>query len=327
MTPVIPNRVDGEESPTRSTYMGDPSPSPRLRMTAVSILLFLIYGCATTAPKPMATEVLKGIASWYGEEFAGRTTANGEIFDPLALTAAHRTLPFGTVLEVLNRKTNQAVVVRINDRGPYVGKRVLDLSYAAAQQIGLIEPGSGEVEMKVVRMGKGEREPPAPYVVAIDDPAEKVVIPSNDPPKVAFPLPNQPTTTNEDFSVTVVETHKDVPTRRQVAADGKTIENVPLADPPPSATPAPMPPSKPAPRTVTVVKRALGKFFVQVGAFSVETNARALQQQLSKIGQQSFVDREDLYRVRIGPFDTRDQAVKTRAELESSGLSAIIVAE
>lgn len=302
----------------------------RVRTLYAGLLLFLIYGCATSAPKPMIPDVMRGIASWYGEEFAGRTTANGEIFDPLALTAAHRTLPFGTVLEVLNRTTNQAVVVRINDRGPYVGKRVLDLSYAAAQQIGLIEPGSGEVEMKVVKIGKGEREPPAPYVVSIEEPAEKVVIASGEPPRVPFPLPNQSTTTantQDDFSVTVVEEHKGIPTRRQVGADGRTIENVPITDAPPSATPAPIPPARPATRTVTVVKRAIGKFFVQVGAFSVETNARALQQQLTRIGQQSYIDREELYRVRIGPFDTREQAVKTRAQLETSGLSAIIVAE
>jgi rare lipoprotein A len=295
----------------------------RVRTLYAGLLLFLVYGCATSAPKPMIPEVMKGIASWYGEEFAGRTTANGEIFDPLALTAAHRTLPFGTVLEVLNRKTSQAVVVRINDRGPYVGKRVLDLSYAAAQQIGLIEPGSGEVEMKVVRIGKGEREAPAPYVVSIDEPAEKVVIAPGEPPKVPFPLPNQSTTTattQDDFSVIVVEEQRGVPTRRQVGADGRTIENVPIAE-------APVPPAQPPTRTVTVVKRAIGKFFVQVGAFSVETNARALQQQLARIGQQSYIDREELYRVRIGPFDTRDQAVKTRSQLETSGLSAIIVAE
>jgi peptidoglycan lytic transglycosylase len=213
--------------------------------------------------------------------------------------------------------------VRINDRGPYVGNRVLDLSYAAAQQIGLIEPGSGEVEMTVVKFGKGEREPPAPYVVAIDEPKEKVVVASGEAPKVPFPLPNQQpaTITDADFSVTVVEEHTGVPTRRQVAADGRTIENVPIVDA--SAAPVQAPP----PQRVNIVKRAIGKFFVQVGAFSVETNAKALQQQLMRIGQPSYIDREDLYRVRIGPFDTRDQALKTRTQLEASGMSAIIVAE
>src|SRR5207244_1470963 len=123
----------------------DPSPSARLRMTAgAAVALFLAYACATTAPPPQQTEALHGVASWYGQEFAGRTTANGEIFDPMLLTAAHRTLPFGTVVEVKNAKTNQTVRVRVNDRGPYVGERLIDLSYAAAQQVGLVEPGSGE---------------------------------------------------------------------------------------------------------------------------------------------------------------------------------------
>ncbi len=316
MTGVIPSEA---RNPLRK-YAGDPSPSSRLRMTGVALLVFVVYGCATTAPQPMVTEVMHGIASWYGEEFAGRTTANGEIFDPLALTAAHRTLPFGTIVDVLNPKTNQAVRVRINDRGPYVGNRVIDLSYAAASQIGLIEPGSGEVEMTVIKIGKGDREPPAPYVVAIDEPKEKIVISSGEPPKVAFPLPTQ-TGSEADFSVAVVEESKGVPTRRQVSADGRTIENVPIAE----TASAPVPPR--SQRMVSTVKRAIGKFIVQVGAFSVETNAKALQQHLARIGQQSYIDREALYRVRIGPFDTREQAVKKRSQLEASGLSAIIVAE
>src|SRR5213082_3282287 len=76
-----------------------------------------------------------GLAGWVGQEFAGRTTANGEIFDPMLMTASHRTLPFGTLLDVHNAKTGQTVRVRVNDRGPYVGDRLIDLSYAAAQQI------------------------------------------------------------------------------------------------------------------------------------------------------------------------------------------------
>lgn len=78
-------------------------------------------------------QVISGTASWYGPYFHGRTTATGEIFDQHELTAAHRTLPFGTVLKVRNLLNNKSVVVRINDRGPYIGDRSLDLSYAAAQ--------------------------------------------------------------------------------------------------------------------------------------------------------------------------------------------------
>src|SRR5438067_11306968 len=129
------------------------------RVTAVAILLFVAYGCATSTPPPTTTPVNEnqhGVASWYGQEFAGRTTANGEIFDPMLFTAAHRSLPFGTVLDVLNPKTGQTVRVRINDRGPYIGGRIIDLSYAAAQQIGLVEPGSGEVDATIVKIGNGD---------------------------------------------------------------------------------------------------------------------------------------------------------------------------
>ncbi|HEY3056095.1 MAG TPA: septal ring lytic transglycosylase RlpA family protein [Thermoanaerobaculia bacterium] len=286
------------------------------RSLPLLLIVFIGYACATTKPVQIPEES-HGIASWYGEEFAGRTTANGEIFDPLQYTAAHRTLPFGTVVDVTNPKTNQTVRVRINDRGPYIGQRVIDLSYAAAQQIGLIEPGSGDVDIKLVKIGRGDREPPAPYEVKIETPTEKVVIASGEPPKVDFPLPSQtaaPTSVNDpDFHIEVQEEKKDVVTRRRVSADGRTIEDAPSGG-------APIVPKK------RPVARGL-RYIVQVGAFSIETNAKLLQAQLTRIGQQSFVDHEDLYRVRIGPFATRDQAVKARSALETSGLSAIIVAE
>ncbi|ESA33452.1 rare lipoprotein a [Leptolyngbya sp. Heron Island J] len=83
-----------------------------------------------------AGQQLNGTASWYGPYFHGRLTANGETFDQNTLTAAHKTLPFGTILQVRNLKNNRTVVVRINDRGPYIGKRSLDLSKAAAQCLG-----------------------------------------------------------------------------------------------------------------------------------------------------------------------------------------------
>lgn len=288
-----------------------------MKRVAISIVIFLAYACATSthAPQPKLPENMHGVASWYGEEFAGRTTANGEIFDPLQFTAAHRTLPFGTVLDVTNPKTSQTVRVRINDRGPYIGGREIDLSYAAAQQIGLIDPGSGDVDMKIVKLGAGDREPPAPYEVKIEAPKERVVIASNEPPKIDFPLPSQASDPDRDFHVEVQS-----PTRRQVSADGRTIQEVPLS---PSTAPA-VPPA-PAPKKVTV-SRTL-KYVVQVGAFAIEKNAKELQTQLTRIGQQSFVDHEELFRVRIGPFATRDQAVKTRSALEASGISAIIIAE
>ena len=86
-----------------------------------------------------------GHASWYGPGFHGRKTANGERFNMGAMTAAHKTLPFGTRLKVTNKRSGKSVVVRINDRGPFIRGRMLDLSKAAASQIGLIKTGSGSV--------------------------------------------------------------------------------------------------------------------------------------------------------------------------------------
>jgi rare lipoprotein A len=270
---------------------------------AAAFAILVAAGCAT-APKPAKTpQQQHGVASWYGQEFAGRTTANGEIFDPMLFTAAHRSLPFGTVCDVSNPKTGQSVRVRINDRGPYIGGRMIDLSYAAAQQIGLIDPGSGEVDIAVVKLGNGEREPPAPLVVTVPDvkPIAEVPPPSSIPVVVD--------------NVAVVEEHQGVETRLQVSPDGRKLVEVPIKAAPPAPAAAPPMPS------------VSGKFFVQVGAFAQESNARELLTQLVHIGQDAHIDRGPLYKVRIGPFDTRDQAIAARGRLESAGMSAIVVAQ
>jgi len=98
-----------------------------------------------------------GVASWYGPNFAGRSTANGEVFDPSGLTAAHRTLPFGTLVRVTNLENDRAVVVRINDRGPFVHDRVIDLSQGAAEVIGLIGLGTARVRLEPAGEVEGRR--------------------------------------------------------------------------------------------------------------------------------------------------------------------------
>jgi rare lipoprotein A len=102
------------------------------------------------APKSKkAGHKLSGLASFY--RLAGYKTANGETFDPNLLTAAHRTLPFGTKLRVTNEKTGKSVVVRVNDRGPFIPGRELDLSYSAAETLGMVEQGVGKVQMTVLQ--------------------------------------------------------------------------------------------------------------------------------------------------------------------------------
>lgn len=96
-------------------------------------------------PKPTGRlrELQRGIASWYGQRFHGRRTASGERYDMDALTAAHPTLPFGTIVRVRSLVNGREVDVRINDRGPYIGRRIIDLSRAAAGALGLLDAGTG----------------------------------------------------------------------------------------------------------------------------------------------------------------------------------------
>jgi rare lipoprotein A len=95
--------------------------------------------------------VERGTASYYGDELAGRPTASGERFDPGRLTAAHRSLPFGAKVRVTNLRNGRTVVVRINDRGPFTRRRIIDLSYAAARRIGMVAAGTAPVRIELLR--------------------------------------------------------------------------------------------------------------------------------------------------------------------------------
>lgn len=129
----------------------------RLAGWMVAGVFTLLAGCATppdrvrpgpdaAAPtKPSAGELGRGIASWYGPDFHGKRTASGERFDMNDLTAAHRTLPFGTRVRVRNTRNGREVVVRINDRGPWISGRIIDLSKAAAASLDLVRAGQAPV--------------------------------------------------------------------------------------------------------------------------------------------------------------------------------------
>ena len=111
----------------------------------------LAIGCAgnrkPAAPPTLSVPIERGIASWYGPKFNGKMTASGERYDMNAFTAAHLSLPFGTKIGVRNTRTGREVVVRVNDRGPYSRNRIIDLSYAAAKEVGVVGPGTASVEI------------------------------------------------------------------------------------------------------------------------------------------------------------------------------------
>ncbi len=112
-------------------------------------LFFLLSGCATFKPRPESF-IQEGLASWYGPEFHGRPTSSKEIYNMNDMTAAHPTLPFGTYVMVTNLNNGLSTIVRINDRGPFVPGRIIDLSYAAAKVIGAVGPGVVPVRLEVL---------------------------------------------------------------------------------------------------------------------------------------------------------------------------------
>lgn len=141
-----------------------PTPSIRIpRSTSglahaliLTLLAMLVSGCSMHRyDKPRVGTTQRGVASWYGEPFHGRKTASGEVYDMHGLTAAHKELPLGTVVWVKNLENGRELELRVNDRGPFVKGRVLDVSYAAAKRLGMVGPGTAKIELRVVRLGGG----------------------------------------------------------------------------------------------------------------------------------------------------------------------------
>lgn len=138
----------------------------------IAVLCCLSLGACSWVPKGESQLDVgikeRGIASWYGEQFHGKQAANGEMFDMGALTAAHRTLPLGSMIRVTNLTNGKHVRVRINDRGPYVSGRILDLSLAAADRLGMVHGGLSVIQLEVI----GDRRPD--FMLAAEESAQSV---------------------------------------------------------------------------------------------------------------------------------------------------------
>ncbi len=149
------------------------------KIVALIIVLGIISGCSNSPryrtgpvrPSPSKTKnppalktkstfkhrkVMTGVSSFYAEDFHGKLTANGEIYDMYGLTAAHKTLPLNTIARVTNLDNNKSLILRINDRGPYVKGRILDCSYGAAKKLGFINNGTTKVKIEVIEWGDNQ---------------------------------------------------------------------------------------------------------------------------------------------------------------------------
>jgi rare lipoprotein A len=240
-----------------------------------------------------------GMASWYGEAFDQQYTANGEIFDLNQLTAAHRTLPMPSIVQVTNLENGRSMQLRVNDRGPFARGRIIDVSRRSAQLLGFETNGTARVRVKIL---KGES-------IQVAELAKR---------------------NGGDARVLIAE----APNVASVEAAARRLPAAaPPARPPPPAAPinvvrSPVVvaalPSLPERVNVVPVKSS-GRIFVQAGAFSVRQNAQRLQLRISPLGNvqvlTASVNGSDMYRVRLGPLLTVEQADRALARIVASGYS------
>ena len=248
----------------------------------------------------------EGIASWYGRQFHGNKTANGEIYDMYAMSAAHPTLPIPSYAKVTRPATGRTIVVRINDRGPFHPGRIIDLSYVAAAKLGLIGPGSGKVIVEaithadissgawkspdtvpVMAQARPALPPEAPQAAALitDEPLMTPVVPDA---LAAIELTSMPDPASPDNNAPVA--------RQDLQASAQDNENTSLTQP-------------------------AGPLYLQFGAFGSQENAQALAQKINTLiagqepGTVQVSPGPDLHRVQLGPYANRTQAVNAAVRL------------
>ncbi len=244
----------------------------------------------------------EGIASWYGRDFHGKPTASGERYDMYGMTAAHKVLPLGTQVRVTNKKNGRSIIVYVNDRGPFIDNRVIDLTHTGAKQLGMLGPGTAHVVVEHVASATSTPAPlpaPAPYVPAAPQPV---------------PDPGPTVADNSGRQA------QEYPGQR---SGGRPI---PAPIPGQAHTPAygtgygqgqrPTAPSA-GYRTAS----AQGQFFAQIGAFSVQGNAERLCNKIQQTGvpaRSQYDSQKGLWRVQVGPYRSMNEANQAAAMVRKS---------
>ncbi len=246
-----------------------------------------------------------GIASWYGQEFHGERTANGEIFNKDELTAAHRTLPMPSLARVTNLDNGRSIVVRINDRGPFANGRIIDVSQRAAELLGFEQSGTAKVRVQVLAdESKAIADAMRRYGSA--SPTQVATAAGNEgPPVQAAPRETVTAQALEPPSNTIEAAPK--PTRTTPEVHQQLLETKPVAE------------------VVQVPVPATNRIFVQAGAFTVEDNAMRLKDKLAPLGQvaitSAIVNGKKFYRVRVGPIADVTQADAVLEKVIKAGVA------
>ncbi len=294
----------------------------------------------------------QGRASWYGRKFHGQRTSNGDIYDMYAMTAAHTTLPIPSYVRVTRVSTGQAVLLRVNDRGPFHSDRIIDVSYVAAYKLGLLGPGSAEVQVEAlqpaeiarIRAERANGQPTelaaAPRatasVTALQSAAASRLAPEEPAPVIGgVPMTSDGALTGDTVAAPVPVTFGSDPS---VVA----LEPLPRPLPPPAPAPGSAPPANDMPwqsasatsagiAAPTRASPSTEGVYLQVGAFSGQRNAEDLLQRL----RNQLADWHEplrivlvgnLHRVRIGPYSDRVTAQLAADRLQArANMTAMIV--
>lgn len=254
--------------------------------------------------KPVATQSKKegdllqrGLASWYGVPYHGRQTSSGEIYDMELKTAAHKTLPFGTILKVVDNATGKHVFVRINDRGPFVRGRIIDLSKGAARELDLVRRGTTEVSLYLASVDdlarSDERPLEKPRSEARAEPPKPRPTATPIPRNMPNPEPRKPAATSGGEGDVIFAPDEII--EEEILEPGAEVES---PRPPPRIT-----------KHTSASSPASNYWTVQVGSFSTRDRAEAMVLQMQAYDTHAFlVEGEGLWRVRVGRYSRRNDA-------------------
>ncbi|WP_374570702.1 septal ring lytic transglycosylase RlpA family protein [Phenylobacterium sp.] len=265
----------------------------------------------------------RGVASWYGDQFQNQKTANGEIFDKNQLSAAHPTLPLPSIVEVTNLENGRSIRVRVNDRGPFVGGRIIDLSHEAARELGYDRQGLAKVRVRYVGPAplKGERS------ARMEEEAWRAAAPTSPPPAApAVVPPIAPPPVAQVSAPAEAAPERDV-AWAEPAAPAAPDMAITQSELPPVASMAPPPINPPDEHVISMprpVEAASNGFRVQAGAFGQLVNAQRAAAALSKAGVQAVIEPMErggttLYRVVAPAGPDEAQAWATRDLIADNG--------
>ena len=315
------------------------------------IYIIILFLCAVVLYSPYSAsaqsggEIFRqeGIASWYGTEFDGRPTASGEIFNSALFTAAHPSLPFGTLLNVTNTHNNKSVTVKVNDRGPFVSARIIDISMAAAEELDMVVTGTAPVIIQTIErvVTPGQQNPPAVVQTPSADTLWSVPPPAEPAPRVelspAAPRPPEPVPVVEIPAAPppVVYTPPPVvyapPVQEQPApwvetpaAPPPVVYAPPVPEQPRTVQPARYNPATLIPNIQPVPQKV---YRLQVGSYKVARNAVDSFEKLKNAGLNPAYERyEDYFRVVLPGISGSDVYVITE-KLGAAGFREALIRE